>query len=439
MMATGTKKVDARALAAKGLAEIAMRGASLRDVMERYAPRLADPRDRALLMALLSEGARWWLRFDPAVDGLLQKSLRHKDPAVHALLVLGLVQLEILQLQDYAAVAATVEAARALQRPQLAGLVNAVLRRWQREREGLMIKLDAQPQTRHAHPAWLASALQRDWPAQAEAVMLADNAEPPLMLRVNRQRADRGALLERLRATDYAAEIHPWLSDALVLPHSTDVTRMPGFEDGLFAVQDGSAQIGADLAALSDGMRVLDACAAPGGKACHMLERADIDLTALEMDASRAERIQQNLMRLRLNAKIVIGDAGAPKGWWKGPAFDRILIDAPCSATGVMRRRPDVRLHRRESDIAAMHDQQRRILSALWPLLAPGGRLVYITCSMLRAENEVIVDELLASQADAQAVDFSLPVGQAAGTGWQILPGDGDLDGMYYAVLQKRA
>jgi 16S rRNA (cytosine967-C5)-methyltransferase len=439
MMATGTKKVDARALAAKGLAEIAMRGASLRDVMERYAPRLADPRDRALLMALLSEGARWWLRFDPAVDGLLQKSLRHKDPAVHALLVLGLVQLEILQLQDYAAVAATVEAARALQRPQLAGLVNAVLRRWQRERESLMIKLDAQPQTRHAHPAWLASALQRDWPAQAEAVMLADNAEPPLMLRVNRQRADRGALLERLRATDYAAEIHPWLSDALVLPHSTDVTRMPGFEDGLFAVQDGSAQIGADLAALSDGMRVLDACAAPGGKACHMLERADIDLTALEMDASRAERIQQNLMRLRLNAKIVIGDAGAPKGWWKGPAFDRILIDAPCSATGVMRRRPDVRLHRRESDIAAMHDQQRRILSALWPLLAPGGRLVYITCSMLRAENEVIVDELLASQADAQAVDFSLPVGQAAGTGWQILPGDGDLDGMYYAVLQKRA
>jgi 16S rRNA (cytosine967-C5)-methyltransferase len=439
MMATGTKKVDARALAAKGLAEIAMRGASLRDVMERYAPRLADPRDRALLMALLSEGARWWLRFDPAVDGLLQKSLRHKDPAVHALLVLGLVQLEILQLQDYAAVAATVEAARALQRPQLAGLVNAVLRRWQRERESLMIKLDAQPQTRYAHPAWLASALQRDWPAQAEAVMLADNAEPPLMLRVNRQRADRGALLERLRVADYAAEIHPWLSDALVLPHSTDVTRMPGFEDGLFAVQDGSAQIGADLAALSDGMRVLDACAAPGGKACHMLERADIDLTALEMDASRAERIQQNLMRLRLNAKIVIGDAGAPKGWWKGPAFDRILIDAPCSATGVMRRRPDVRLHRRESDIAAMHDQQRRILSALWPLLAPGGRLVYITCSMLRAENEVIVDELLASQADAQAVDFSLPVGQAAGTGWQILPGDGDLDGMYYAVLQKRA
>jgi len=430
-------KADTRALAARGLAEVALRGASLRDVMERNAPRLADPRDRALLMALLSEGARWWLRFDPAVDGLLEKSLRHKDPAVHALLVLGLIQLEILELQDYAAVAATVEAVRALKRPALAGLVNAVLRRWQRERENLIAKLDAKPQTRHAHPAWLAAALQRDWPQQADAVMAADNREPPLMLRVNRQRGEREALIARLQAAGYAATAHPWLSDALMLPHSSDVTRLPGFDDGLFAVQDGAAQAAADLADLRNGLRVLDACAAPGGKACHLLERADIDLTALEFDAARAERIRQNLMRLRLNAKVVIGDAGAPKGWWNGQPFDRILIDAPCSATGVLRRRPDVRLHRRESDIAAMHAQQRRILSALWPLLAPGGRLVYITCSVLRAENEATVGEWLAAQPDAQALPFTLPVGQAATVGWQILPGDGDLDGMYYAVLQK--
>jgi 16S rRNA (cytosine967-C5)-methyltransferase len=431
-------KTDTRALAARGLAEIALRGSSLRDVMERYAPRLADPRDRALMMALLSEGARWWLRFDAAIDGLLEKSLRHKDPAVHALLVLGLVQLEVLELQDYAAVAATVEAVRSLQRPQLAGLVNAVLRRWQRERETLIAQLNAKPQTRHAHPAWLAAALQSDWPEQAYTVMAADNREPPLMLRVNRQRSERAALIEQLQTAGYSAIAHPWLSDALVLPHSTDVTRMPGFEDGLFAVQDGAAQVAADLAELKDDLRVLDACAAPGGKACHLLERADIDLTALEVDAPRAERIRQNLMRLRLNAKLVIGDAGAPKGWWKGQLFDRILIDAPCSATGVLRRRPDVRLHRRESDVAAMHEQQRRILSALWPLLAPDGRLVYITCSVLRTENEAIVGELLAAQPDAQPVSFTLPVGHAASVGWQILPGDGDLDGMYYAVLQKR-
>ena len=431
-------KTDTRALAAKGLAEVALRGASLRDVMERNAPRLADPRDRALLMALLSEGARWWLRFDAAIDGLLEKSLRHKDPAIHALLVLGLVQLEILELQDYAAVAATVEAVRALQRPQLAGLANAVLRRWQRERETLIAQLDAKPQTRHAHPAWLAAALQRDWPELAETVMAADNREPPLMLRVNRQRSQRQALIDLLQGAGQLVTAHSWLSDALVLPHSTDVTRLPGFEDGLFAVQDGAAQAAADLADLKDGLRVLDACAAPGGKACHLLERADIDLTALEFDAKRAERIRQNLMRLRLNAKVVIGDAGATAGWWKGQLFDRILIDAPCSATGVLRRRPDVRLHRRESDIAAMREQQRRILSALWPLLAPGGRLVYITCSVLRAENEAIVGELLAAQPDAQAMAFTLPEGHAAAVGWQILPGDGDLDGMYYAVLQKR-
>jgi len=429
--------VDTRALAARSLAEVALRGASLREVMERNAPKLRDPRDRALLMALLSEGARWWLRFDAAVDHLLEKSLRHKDPAIHALLVLGLVQLEILQLQDYAAVAATVEATRALKRPQLAGLVNAVLRRWQRERESLIAQLDAKPQTRHAHPEWLAKALARDWPEHSEAVMAADNVEPPLMLRVNRQRIERDALLAQFETAGYAASVHPWLADALVLPHSADVTRMPGFEDGLFAVQDGSAQVAADLAGLNDGMRVLDACAAPGGKACHLLERAHIDLTALEVDAKRGERIRQNLMRLRLDAKIVIGDAGAPAGWWKQQPFDRILIDAPCSATGVLRRRPDVRLHRRESDVVAMHEQQRRILSALWPLLAPGGRLVYITCSVLRAENEAIVGELLARQSDARAVQFTLPAGQAAKIGWQILPGDGDLDGMYYAVLEK--
>ncbi|HET6430606.1 16S rRNA (cytosine(967)-C(5))-methyltransferase RsmB [Dyella sp.] len=431
-------KPDTRALAARGLAEVALRGASLREVMERSAPKLSDPRDRALLMALLSEGARWWLRFDAAVDAMLAKPIRHKDPAIHALLVLGLVQLEVLELSDYAAVAATVEATRALKRPALAGMVNAVLRRWQRERATHIERLDAEPTTRHAHPAWLAAALQRDWPAQAEAVMAAENREPPLMLRVNRQRAERETFIARLQSGGHEAHAHPWLTDAVVLPHSTDVTRLPGFDDGAFAVQDGAAQVAADLADLRDGLRVLDACAAPGGKACHLLERARIDLTALEFDARRAERIRDNLMRLRLDAKVVVGDAGAPPAAWKKQPFDRILVDAPCSATGVLRRRPDVRLHRRESDITAMGVQQRRIVSSLWPLLAPGGRLVYITCSVLRAENEAVVAELVAAHEDAEAVSFTLPAGQAAAVGWQILPGDGDLDGMYYAVLQKK-
>lgn len=429
---------DTRALAAQALAEVALRGASLRDAMERYAPKLQDSRDRALLMALLSDGARWWLRFDAALDRLLEKPLRQKEPAIHALLVLGLVQLEILELPEYAAVAATVQAARALQRPRLAGLVNAILRRWQRERAELLSALDTKPQTRHAHPAWLAKTIARDWPEQADAIMAADNREPPLMLRANARRTPRDALIERLRSDGYTAEAHPWLADGVVLPHSADVTRMPGFAEGLFAVQDGAAQVAADLADVCDGQRVLDACAAPGGKACHLLERADIALTALEYDAGRATRIQQNLKRLGHQANVVIGDAGEPAPWWDGQAFDRILIDAPCSATGVLRRRPDVRLHRRDSDIPAMAAQQRRILDALWPLLAPGGKLVYITCSLLRAENEAIVGAFLTGRADAEAAAFTLPAGQPAELGWQILPGDGDLDGMYYAVLGKR-
>lgn len=428
---------DTRALAAQALADVALRGASLRDAMERYAPRLADGRDRALLMALLSDGARWWLRFDPVMDRLLDKPLRQKEPAVHALLVLGLVQLEILELPDYAAVAATVQAAKALQRPRLAGLVNAVLRRWQRERAELLAALDAQPQTRHAHPAWLAQAIARDWPGRGDAVMAADNVEPPLMLRVNRRRTARESLVERLRSDGYTAQAHAWLADGIVLPHSTDVTRLPGFAAGEFAVQDGAAQIAADLADVRDGMRVLDACAAPGGKACHLLERADVALTAVEFDAQRARRISQNLDRLGLAATLVVGDAAEPSAWWDGRPFERILIDAPCSATGVLRRRPDVRLHRRESDIAPMVAQQQRILAALWPLLAPGGRLVYVTCSLLRAENEAVVQGWLDGRADARAAAFSLPAGQPAAVGWQVLPGDGDLDGMYYAVLDK--
>ena len=429
---------DVRALAAQALAQVALRGVSLREAMERHAQRLPDSRDRALLMALVSDGARWWPRFDAALDRLLEQPLRKKAPVVHALLVLGLVQLEVLELADYAAVAATVEAVRALKRPQFAGLVNAVLRRWQRERATHLAALDAQPETRHAHPRWLAEAIARDWPAQAEAVLVADNREPPLMLRANRRHGTREALVERLRLDGQTAEPHSWLADAIVLPHSTDVTRLPGFDDGAFAVQDGAAQIAADLVDLRGGLRVLDACAAPGGKACHLLERAEIDLTALDSAPPRVDRIRQNLQRLRLDARLLTGDAGAPKAWWNHQPFDRILVDAPCSATGVLRRRPDVRLHRRASDIAALQAQQRRILAALWPLLAPGGRLLYITCSLLRAENEAIVGELLAAQPDAHAVAFELPVGRAVAVGWQILPGDGDLDGMYYAVLEKR-
>ncbi|HEY4291824.1 16S rRNA (cytosine(967)-C(5))-methyltransferase RsmB [Luteibacter sp.] len=433
------RPISVRALAAEALAEIALSGHSLRDVADRALPRLPDARDRALLTALLHDGARWWPRFDAALDHLLDKPIRRNEPVIHALLVTGLVQLDVLELPAYAAVAATVEAARELRRPRLAGLVNAVLRRWQRERETLSAALDAVPATRHAHPGWLAEAIARDWPGQADAVLAAANTEPPLMLRANRRRTERDELAGRLRAAGQDVERHAWLADGLVLPHSTDVTRLPGFDDGFFAVQDGAAQVPADLLDLADGQRVLDACAAPGGKACHALERAKVDLLAVEFDAKRTPRIRQNLARLGLEAEVVVGDAGDAAGWWDGRAFDRVMIDAPCSATGVIRRRPDVRLHRRATDIDALVAQQERILAACWQTLAPGGRLLYVTCSLLRRENEGVVGAFLSGHADASALPLSLPVGQPAAIGWQILPGDGDLDGMYYALLEKKS
>ncbi|HEX7338929.1 MAG TPA: 16S rRNA (cytosine(967)-C(5))-methyltransferase RsmB [Rhodanobacteraceae bacterium] len=433
------KTSNVRALAAEALASVAIDGASLRDVLTRSAPRLADSRDRAMLGALLHEGARWWLRYDAALQQLIERPIKRRDPTVHALLVLGLVQIEVLKLPAYAAVAATVEATRPLGRSRLAPLVNAVLRHWLRDRDDLSTALDADPVTHHAMPGWLTHAIGEDWPGQAENVLTASNIEPPLTLRVNRRRNTRKAMAESFAAAGYGSEAHPWLEDALMLERSTDVTQLPGFHEGQFAVQDGAAQAAADLIDVAPGQRVLDACAAPGGKACHLLERADITLTALEASTRRSQRIHANLKRLGLAATVITGDATQPKAWWDGQSFDRILVDAPCSATGVIRRRADVRLHRRAGDIRTMAATQKRILKALWPLLAPGGRLLYVTCSLLRAENEAVINHFLAAHKDATALPIKLPAGHAAGPGWQLLPGEDDLDGMFFAAIGKQA
>jgi 16S rRNA (cytosine967-C5)-methyltransferase len=428
---------DTRALAAEVLAAVALQGASLRERLPPAQARLGDPRDRALLTALANEGARWWLRFDTALDGLLQRPLRTREPALHALLVVGLVQLEILKTPPHAAVAATVEATRALDRGGFARLVNAVLRRWLRERAARAAALDATPGTRSAHPLWLIDALARDWPHHADAVLTAGNAPAPPMLRVNARRATREKVIGELADAGVHAAAHPWLRDALTLGAHADLAHQSGFAGGRYSVQDGAAQCAADLLGLHEGLRVLDACAAPGGKTCHMLERADIEVLALERENSRTASIGANLQRLGLRCEVQVGDAGAPPEWWDGRAFERILLDAPCSATGVIRRHPDIKLHRRAADIAALAREQARLIEALWPTLATGGKLVYATCSLLRAENEDIVTTFLADHPDAQASPIELPVGHAAGAGWQILPGEGGLDGMFYAVLAK--
>jgi 16S rRNA (cytosine967-C5)-methyltransferase len=429
---------DTRALAAQVLAAVALDGVSLREALAPAQAQLADPRDRALLTAIVNEGARGWLRHDAALDRLLDKPLRKREPVVHALLVAGLAQIESLGVAPHAAVAATVEATRTLQRGGFANLVNAVLRRWLRERETLNAQLDRDPEPRSAHPLWLVEAIAHDWPDEAEAIVAANNAPVPPMLRINRRAAARDATIAALQGQDVVASAHPFLADALVLDEHTDIARLPEFRQGKLSVQDGAAQLAADLLDVRDGMHVLDACAAPGGKACHLLERAALKLVALDREPPRAARIRENLVRLHLDCDVRLGDAGEPAKWWDGKPFDRILLDAPCSATGVIRRHPDIKLHRRVQDIGVLSRQQRDLLQALWPLLQVGGRLVYATCSILRAENESVIADFLRAHADAEALPAGFPAGHKAGAGWQILPGEGGLDGMYYAVLEKR-
>lgn len=427
-----------RVEAARSLARIAFDGVSLRSALAEANPRIADARDRALLAASLFAASRWWLRHDAALALLLDKPLPPRAREVRALLVLAFAQLAVLGLPEYAVVGTAVEAVRLLGQPQYAGLVNALLRRFLRERAGLEERLDADPVTRHAHPRWMIEAIERDWPAQAAAILAANNVEAPLVLRVNRRRAARDDLLERLAQAAVEATAHAGLPDAIVLGHSADVTRLPGYAEGAFSVQDGAAQRIAGLLDAKPGQRVLDACAAPGGKAAHLLECADIELTALDSDPARLPRVRENLARLGLEAGVVAGDARAPDGWWDGRPYARILVDAPCSASGIVRRQPDIKLHRRAADIAPLAAAQSAILDALWPLLERGGRLVYATCSLLRAENEAVLAGFLAAHHDADAPPLPAQFGHAAGVGRQNLPGEGGMDGFYHAVLEKR-
>ena len=426
-----------RAEAARALARIVFDGISLRAAIAESAPRFADPRDRALLSASLFAATRWWLRLDAALAEFLEKPLPPKARDVRALVVLAFAQMAVLEMPDYAVVASSVDAARALGAARYSSLVNALLRRFGRERAALDAKLDRDDVTRTAHPRWLIDALRRDWPDDAGAIIDANNREASLTMRVNRRRARRDALIERFLSAGFAADPHADLADAIVLERSGDVTQFPGYAEGLFSVQDGAAQRVADLVDLADGQRVLDACAAPGGKSAHLLERAALDLVALDRDAVRLPRITENLARLGLSAAVVAGDAGAPETWWDGRRFDRILIDAPCSATGIIRRQPDIKLHRRAADVPGLAATQRRLFAALWPLLAPGGRLVYATCSVLKAENDAVLADFLATHSDAASTPVPDAYGRSAGSGRQNLPGAGGMDGFYYAIVDK--
>jgi 16S rRNA (cytosine967-C5)-methyltransferase len=345
-----------------------------------------------------------------------------------------------MRVADHAAVTETVEAAKALNKPWATGLVNGVLRRFQREQDKLLAKLAENPVAQNAYPAWLRDTIKAAWPEQWQAIIEASNQRPPMSLRVNLRHQSRDNYAERLNSEGIASSSISDAPTALILERPQDVLELPGFQNGDISVQDAGAQIAAGLLDLQPGQQVLDACAAPGGKSCHILEIEPelASLVSLDVDAHRLERVKENLQRLKLSAELYQGDASAPAGDWAKRQYDRILLDVPCSATGVIRRHPDIKCLRRKEDIPALVALQSQILDAIWPLLTPGGKLLYCTCSVLPDENDAQVAQFLQRQPDAQEHPIKADWGHARRCGRQILPGEQTMDGFYYALLEKQ-
>ena len=430
-----------RAVAAQILAQLRRGGASMTELLAQADGNVDDARDRAQLRAILYASLRGIFRYEALLAKLLARPLPRKHDAIEALMINGLAQLELGIDAPYAVVDASVTAARALGETNLAGLVNAILRRFQREREALVAALPQTPELAHNHPAWMLARFARDWPDAAAGICSANNAQAPTWLRINRRLRQRRDLVALLDTHGIRSHLHPQLPDAVRLDQAIDVTQLPGFAEGEFSVQDGAAQVAVELLALAPGLRVLDACCAPGGKLAHVAERqsALATLVGIDIDAKRIARTRTGLDRLRLSAELHASDLihFAAKTTQR---FDRILLDAPCSGTGVIRRHPDIRLLRRESDIDVLVAAQAQLLKALWPLLTPGGRLVYATCSVLRDENDDQVAAFLAQTADAVALPVVPPwFGRAQLHGRQNLVGQDGFDGFYYAVLAHRA
>jgi len=430
-----------RASAAQIVDAVVSNGRSLDAAITEYEAAIAA--DGRPLLRLLCYGAlRYHWRLQSWIDALLDTPLKSRDRVINALLMIGLYQLRDTRIPDHAAVSETVEAARILRRPKLAPLVNAILRRALRDR--IFEQAPSNECAVHDHPQWILDALKADWPDDWQEIAAANNARAPMWLRVNSLHSSAADYLGRLKAEGIDGELLAAAPQAVCLAVPRPVDTLPGFADGWVSVQDAAAQLAAPW--LLDGVsgRVLDACAAPGGKSGHLLEVAGerIDLTGVDIDAARLSGVSANLDRLGLAATLIAADASKPKEWWDGDLFDAILLDAPCSASGVIRRHPDIKLLRRSTDIAQLARAQLSMLEALWPLLAPGGRLLYATCSVFSAENDQVVARFLELNDDARENELlqnnnirDLMRDKACGR--QILPGTQGLDGFFYASLVK--
>jgi 16S rRNA (cytosine967-C5)-methyltransferase len=422
-----------RAVAAQVMLAVEQ-GRSLSQCLPPALNRLPET-DRPALQALCFGTCRWFFQLDGELQGRLKKPLKPADRVIHHLMLVALFQLRHSERASYAVLNETVEACRALDKPHLTGLVNAILRA--AEREGAPeVTSDY---LRFAHPPWMVEKLRHNWPDDWQAILEANNTQAPMTLRVNARRFTRQAYLDLLSDAGIEARPTPFAPHGLQLANPVPVERLPYFADGAVSVQDEAAQLCTTLLDLAPGQRVLDACAAPGGKTCAILEACEglSEVVAIDESADRLPRIEENLTRLDLNATVQQADAAQTDDWWDGQAFDRILLDVPCSATGVIRRHPDIKLLRRESDIVPLAGIQLGLLNALWQTLRPGGRLVYATCSVFPQENHRIIRRFLKQTDQAVLLAPDLPWGRDTEAGRQLLPTPQSHDGFFYAVLEK--
>lgn len=433
---TMSKGAAPRAAAAYCLQQVLQHERSLNQAMPDAVQKFnLQGADKSLAQAIVYGVLRDLPALEWLIAQLLDKPLKRKVRVIHYLLLAGLQQLHNMRTASHAAVAETVAATRLLKQQGLKNLVNAILRGYQRQQASLIHALTQQPEKQHGHPAWLLNRLQASYPERWPELVQANNMQAPMWLRVNARKHSAASYQALLNDAGIASSGEASSPQALRLHSPCDVTMLPGFADGWVSVQDNAAQQAARLLNPRPGSRVLDACAAPGGKTAHLLELYDIEVTAVDIDAERLQRVQENLQRLDLQAGCLQGDAAKPATWWQNERFDHILLDAPCSATGVIRRHPDIKWLRRDADISTLVSLQADILAAQWTLLKPGGTLLYATCSVLPEENNRQINAFLAATADAELLPLAE---QDAASDWQLLPGDKDSDGFYYALLGKK-